>query len=418
MGSDESQSSTQHGGGDLAPSTLAITAGRPKRQPDAPLNEAVTFASTFHAGGPVAYGRDGNPTWTALEDVLGELEGGRALAFASGMAASMAVLDEVPIGGVAVAPAHAYYGTRNLLTTAPDGRWTVRFVDIADTAATLRACDGADLLFVESPTNPLLEVADLPALCAGAHDCDVLVAVDNTFATPLGQRPLEHGADMVVHSVTKFLAGHSDVILGATVTNERKGELHDRLRLRRSSHGAIPGPMEAFLALRGLRTLALRYESAEANARELAQRLFDHRAVERVRYSGLASDPWHQRADTQMTGPGFMIAFEVHGGPAAAEAVARSARLIVHATSLGGIESTMERRARWPGEESTPSALVRLSVGCEDVEDLWRDLEYALHIGSYAATPGPAPIAFPGIVVPRPVPGEPRRCPMGDRRRS
>lgn len=395
---------------------MAIIAGRPKRRPDAPLNEAVTFASTFHAGGPVAYGRDGNPTWSALEDALGALEGGRALAFASGMAATMAVLDEVPIGGVVVAPVHSYYGTRNLLDAAPDGRWTVRFVDIADTTATLDACDDADLLFVESPTNPLLEVADLPALCAGAHKRTVLVAVDNTFATPLGQRPLGHGADVVVHSVTKFLAGHSDVILGATITGARTSELHERLRRRRSSHGAIPGPMEAFLALRGLRTLALRYERAEANARELAQRLVDHPAVERVRYPGLPADAWHDRADAHMTGPGFMISFEVLGGAPAAEAVARSGRLIVHATSLGGIETTIERRARWPGEEATPPALLRLSVGCENVEDLWRDLEHALRIGTYAASPGPIPIALQGIVVPRPLPGEPRRCPVGDRR--
>jgi cystathionine gamma-synthase len=353
-----------------------------------------------------------------LEDALGALEGGRALAFASGMAATMAVLDEVPIGGVVVAPVHSYYGTRNVLGNAPDGRWTVRFVDIADTDATLDACDGADLLFVESPTNPLLEVADLTLLSAGAHDRSVLVAVDNTFATPLGQRPLEHGADVVVHSVTKFLAGHSDVILGATITNLRKSDLHERLGRRRSSNGAIPGPMEAFLALRGLRTLALRYERAEANARELAKRLLDHAGIERVRYPGLPTDEWHERADAQMSGPGFMVSFEVLGGAPAAEAVARSARLIVHATSLGGIETTIERRGRWPGEETTPPALLRLSVGCEDVEDLWRDLDHALRIGAHAAVPGPTPVAFPGIVVPRPAPGELRRCPMQNPRRG
>ena len=171
------------------------------------------------------------------------------LAFASGMAATAAVLDEVPIGGVVVAPRHAYYGTRNLLAAAPDGRWSIRLVDIADTDATLRACEGADLLFVESPTNPMLEVADLTRLCAGAHERGVLVAVDNTFATPLGQRPLDHGADVVLHSVTKFLAGHADVILGATVTPAHRPDLHQRLRRRRSSNGAIPGPMEVYLAL-------------------------------------------------------------------------------------------------------------------------------------------------------------------------
>jgi cystathionine gamma-synthase len=377
-----------------------------------PLNEPVTFASSFHAGGPVAYGRDGNPTWTAFEDALGALEGGRALTFASGMAATMALFDEVRIGGVIVAPTHAYYGTRNLLAGAPDGRWSIRLVDIADTDATLRACEGADLLFVESPTNPMLEVADLAALCAGAHERGALVAVDNTFATPLGQLPLIHGADVVVHSVTKFLAGHADVVLGATVTAASRPELHERIRRRRSSHGAIPGPMEVFLALRGLRTLALRYDRAEANAGELARRLHEHPAVQRVRYPGLPTDEWHDRSKAQMTGPGFMVAVEVRGGAAAAEAVARSTRLIVHATSLGGIETTMERRARWPGEETTPVSLLRLSVGCEGVEDLWRDLDHALAIGAYAAVPGATPVALPGIERPRPKSGEEPRCPM------
>jgi len=397
---------------------LAITAGRPRRRPDGPLNEPVTFASTFHAGGPVAYGRDGNPTWSAFEQALGELEGGRALAFASGMAATMTLLDEIPLGGVIVAPRHAYYGTRNLLAAAPDGRWSVRLVDIADTEATLRACDGADLLFVESPTNPMLEVADIEALCVGAHERGVLAAVDNTFATPLGQRPLAHGADVVIHSVTKFLAGHADVILGATVTHKRRSDLHDRLRRRRSSHGAIPGPMEVFLALRGLRTLALRYERAEQSARELARRLHEHEGVERVRYPGLPTDEWHDRATAQMTGPGFMVAVEVFGGAAAAEAVARSTRLIVHATSLGGIETTMERRARWPGEETTPASLLRLSVGCEDVEDLWRDLDHALTIGSYASVAGAVPVALAGLELPRPKPGEEPQCPMRSPRPS
>jgi cystathionine gamma-synthase len=156
----------------------------------------------------------------------------------------------------------------------------------------------------------------------------------------------------------------------------------------------------------------LRYERAEANARELARRLHEHDAVERVRYPGLPTDEWHDRAELQMDGPGFMVAVEVFGGAAAAEAVARSARLIVHATSLGGIETTIERRARWPGEETTPASLLRLSVGCEDVDDLWRDLEHALTIGAYAAVPGATPVALAGLEAPRPAPGEEPHCPM------
>jgi cystathionine gamma-synthase len=368
--------------------TAAIAAGRPERAPDGPLNPPTVFASTFHAGGPVAYGRDGNPTWTALEDVLGELEGGAALAFASGMAAVAALVDLVPVGGIVVVPRDGYYGTRALLAGSVPGRFAVREVDIADTDATLTACAGAHLLFVESPTNPLNDVADIRALVAGAHDGGVRVAVDNTYLTPMAQRPLELGADVVVHSVTKLLAGHSDVVLGAAVT-PIDSPLLAQLKRRRSHAGAIPGPMEAYLALRGIRTLPLRFERAQANARDLAERLSGHPAVSRVRYPGLPSDPWHDRAAAQADGPGTMIAFEVHGGAGAAEALAGALRLVVHATSLGGIESSIERRAKWPGERSPPS-LLRFSVGCEGVEDLWTDLDHALRVAARVAT-APAP---------------------------
>jgi cystathionine gamma-synthase len=397
------------GAGDrLRPDTVAVVAGRPARRPDAPLSEPVAFASTYHAGGPVAYGRDGNPSWDALEATLGALEGGSALGFASGMAALTSVLEEIPVGGVVVAPTNAYYGSRRLLADASPGRWIVRLVDIADTGSVVAACDGADLLLVETPTNPLLEVADLPALCTHAHETGVLVAVDNTFATPLGQRPLDHGADIVIHSVTKFLAGHSDVVLGATVTHREQGELHERVRRRRSRLGAIAGPMEAFLALRGIRTLALRYERAEQNAAALAARLRAHPMVARVRYPGLGPDP----LAPHMLGPGFIVSFEVHGGAPAAEAVARAGRLVVHATSLGGIETTVERRARWRGDAQLPPSLLRLSVGCENVEDLWADLERSLGVGASAARPGAVGVSLPGMTSPRPTPGERRRCPM------
>ena len=214
------------------------------------------FASAYHAGGPVAYARDGNPTWTALEDVLGDLEGGTAIAFASGMAATAAVFDQVPIGGAIVVPRDGYYGTRAFLDAAVAGRWEMRPVDIADTDATLDACDGAQLLWIESPTNPLLDVADIPTLASAAQARGLVVAVDNTLMTPLGQRPLELGADLVVHSATKLLAGHSDVLLGAVVAGEGTGRC-DSLRQRRSLAGAVPGTMETYLALRGVRTLPL-----------------------------------------------------------------------------------------------------------------------------------------------------------------
>ncbi|MFM8304666.1 MAG: trans-sulfuration enzyme family protein [Actinomycetota bacterium] len=374
-------------GGGLRPATLAITAGRPVATPDAPLNEPVTFASAYHAGGPVAYARDGNPSWSALEEAIGGLEGGSALVFASGMAAIAAVLDTLAIGARVVAPADGYSGTRVLLRDAgPPGRWETVFVDVTDTAAVLDAATGAALVWLESPTNPLNGIVDLPAVVQGAHDRGALVAIDNTYATPLLQRPLDHGADVVVHSVTKLMAGHSDVVLGVTVT--RDDACCAALRRHRSSYGAIPGPMETYLALRGLRSLAVRVERAQANAGVLAERLAAHPAVTRVRYPGLADDPGAARAAAQMVGPGTMVAFEVQGGAAAAEAAARATRVIVHATSLGGIETTMERRARWAEEAGIPASLLRMSVGCEDVEDLWADLERALRVGMAAASPG------------------------------
>ena len=360
--------------------TLAIVAGRPPKVPDGPLNQPVVLASTYHAHGPVAYGRDDNPTWAQLEEVIGLLEGGTAISFASGMAAVAAVFDLVRVGGAIVLPQDGYHGTRAFADAAVAGRWEVRRVDISDTEAVLAACAGAELLWVESPTNPNMDVADIPALCEGAHAEGLRVAVDNTFMTPFGQRPLDLGADLVVHSVTKLLAGHSDVVMGAAVAAPGTA-LCDDLRRRRSIAGAIPGPMECYLALRGIRTLPLRFRQAQSNAGDLAARLAAHPQVARVRYPGLVADPGHERARAQMQGFGTMVAFEVHGGASAAEAAANSTRLIVHATSLGGIETSMERRAKWPGEQAAP-ALLRLSVGCEDVEDLWADLERCLGVAA------------------------------------
>jgi cystathionine gamma-synthase len=252
----------------------------------------------------------------------------------------------------------------------------VRLVDVADTDATLAATGGASLLWAESPTNPLLAIADIMALAEGAHALGVPLAVDNTFATPLLQRPLDLGADLVVHSVTKFLSGHADVLLGAAVTRD-EARLAG-LRERRHLAGAIPGPMEAYLALRGIRSLPVRMDRAQANAGELALRLSNHPAVARVRYPGLPSDPGHARAAKQMRGFGAMLSVELAGGHAAADGLCGRVRLLTSATSLGGIETTLERRHRWPGEEDVPPSLVRISVGCEHVEDLWADLDRAL----------------------------------------
>lgn len=379
-------------------STRAVTAGRPSPQVGEPVNEPVTFTSTYHAGADLSYARVGNPTWDAFEEAVGALEGGDALAFPSGMAAIAAVLSVVPHGGVIVAPQHAYNGTTSLLDDLhASGAAQVRRVDIADTdevRAALTHEPVAKLLVAESPTNPMLEVADVLSVTAAAHEVGALVMVDNTFATPLLQRPLESSADVVVHSATKYLSGHSDVLLGVTVTpGGAEGQrLREHLHTHRTSRGAIPGPMEVWLALRGLRTLAVRVERSGANAAELVPRLQAHPAVQRVRYPG-----W-----------GSIIALEVgasgpvgsegagNAGPAtpsdtgvhpdglsprahAAERVCGATRLWVHSTSLGGVESQIERRRRHTAEVATvPDNLIRLSVGIESADDLWADLKAAL----------------------------------------
>jgi cystathionine gamma-synthase len=346
-----------------SPQTVAVKAGRPASRPDAPFNEPLTMASTYVAGGEREYGRYANPTWEAFETAIGELEGGRALSFASGMAAVSTVLDLVAVGATVVAARHSYNGTLTQLASL-EQRGIVKavFVDIDDTDQVVKALDeDTALLWIESPTNPALEVGDLPALIKAAHVAGAMVVVDNTFATPLVQRPLSMGADVVIHSGTKYISGHSDALIGLIVTNN--DDVFRAIDEKRRIQGALPGTLEAWLALRGLRTLSLRVERATSNAEELARRLEVHPAVERVRYPGF----------------GGILAVEVRGGADAADIVTHGTRLWVHATSLGGVESTMERRRRWQGEPVTiPESLIRLSVGIEDVDDLWRDLAQAL----------------------------------------
>jgi cystathionine gamma-synthase len=344
------------------PATIAVTSGRPAHQPDNPLNEPLTMASTYVAGGDVEYGRYGNPTWAAFETALGDLEGGRCLAFASGLAAVSTILDLVGQGAKVVAPRHAYLGSiGQIADLEARGRITAELVDVTDTDAVVKACADAALVWLESPTNPALEVAEIPPIVAAAHEAGAYVVVDNTFATPLLQQPLSLGADLVVHSATKFIAGHSDVLLGAVVTKDT--QLHDVLKKRRDMIGATPGTFETWLALRGLRTLHVRLERAQANAQELVRRLGDHPAVSEVRYPGF----------------GAIVSVVLAEGAMAADLLTRKTTLWVHATSLGGVESTFERRRRWKTEPATiPDGLVRMSVGIEDVDDLWDDLAAAL----------------------------------------
>ena len=344
------------------PETQAITAGRPDIGADAALNPPIVLTSTFHAGGPIGYGRYGNDTWNALEDAISALEGGQTLAFSSGMAAVSAVFSILPIGAPVVASNQGYSGVMTLLKTFHEsGRLEVRFVDIVDTSSVIDAMKGAALVWIESPTNPCLDVAELELLIAAAKKLGIGVAVDNTFATPLVQNPLVMGADIVMHSVTKFLSGHSDVLMGPLSTNDQA--LYKRLHDARSFNGSIPGPFESWLALRGLRTFPLRFNKSQENAKELVSRLSAHPKISRVRYPGF----------------GAIISFEVAGTAEETQTVCESSTLISHATSLGGIESLWERRRRWPIESvSVPEQLIRLSVGCEHVDDIWNDINAAL----------------------------------------
>jgi cystathionine gamma-synthase len=354
---------------------------RGSQQPGYPLNVPIIPVSNFRAarGGDLPeYARDdGTPAWEALEELLGALEGGPAVCFSSGMAAIAAVLELLPVGARVLAPRDSSPGLRALLEdgAAAGGRWAVRTLDMAEDEELAAAVRDADLVWLETPSNPLLDVVDIAEVAAAAAVAGALVAVDNTVATPLLQNPLALGADFAVHSAMEFIGGHSDLLLGAVAC--RRPEDRARLVRRREVAGASPGALECFLALRGARTLAVRLRQAQSSAGELARRLAAHPAVGRVRYPGLPDDPQHARAARQMRGFGAVLSFEV-GDADLADAVCAHLRVIASATSVGGVESTLERRAELPGQDHVSTGLLRLSVGCEHVEDLWADLAAAL----------------------------------------
>ncbi|HEU4667655.1 MAG TPA: PLP-dependent transferase [Arthrobacter sp.] len=385
----------------LSAETVVVAAGRPPRERDQPVNQPIVLSSTYFGTGPLGdgdrgYGRYSNPTWDPFEETLGQLEGSElpGLLYASGLAAVSSALSLIPAGGVLVMPTHSYSGSLVMAAElAQKGFIELRTVDIADTGAVREAlapsspgggpqARPAAMLWLESPTNPMLGIADVAALADAAHAVGAIVVTDNTFSTPLVQQPLLLGSDVVLHSVTKYLAGHSDVVLGALVTSNpdiRSALLHHRI-----IHGAIAGPFEAWLALRGLRTLALRIERSQASAMVLAERLGDHPAVESIRFPGLSADPGHERAKAQMKGFGSIICIQVGptsgmSGADAADKLVGAVQLWLPATSLGGVESLIERRRRHTAEpDSVPENLVRLSVGIENVEDLWADVKQAL----------------------------------------
>lgn len=362
---------------DYDPATRVVCLGRPEAGGD-PLNVPLVPASNFLLGSQISYSReDGTPTWHALEQLVGDLEGGESVAFSSGMAAAAAVYDQLPVGAEIALPDDCYQGVTSLVDKAvAQGRWRLRKVPVTDTGGWLAALLECDLVWLESPSNPLLEIADLRAICSAPRKTGALLVIDNTVATPLNQQPLLLGADISMQSGTKFIGGHSDLLMG--VLSASDPQLAAKLRLSRKINGATPGALEAFLAIRGMRTLAIRLEKAQANALVLAGFLDQHPAIQNVRFPGLPNHPGHQLAKSQMRGFSALITFETRGGAGAADKLCNATRIIRHATSLGSVESTMERRSAVPGQQHLPPGLVRLSVGIEAVEDLKSDLERAL----------------------------------------
>lgn len=369
-------------GNPLSTESWLVSAGRP-HQPGEPLNVPLTPASNFLLGDARVYSRtDATPGWEALETILGGLEDAHALTFSSGMAAIAAIFDQLPANALIALPDDCYQGVTQLAEAGQSRhRWTIQRLPLGDTAQWQQIAATADLLWLESPSNPLLHVADLDRICAAPRKPGAILAVDNTFATPLNQRPLDLGASLSVQSATKFIGGHSDLLLG--VVTARDPKLLAAIRASRDLTGAIPGTLEAFLATRGLRTLALRLERAQSNAMALAERLAAHPNVTRTRYPGLPTHPTHEAARRQLKNFGTIISFDVapndtENAAATADAVTANLRLIQPATSLGSVESTIERRARIPGQHHLPPSMLRLSVGIESLQDLWADLDQAL----------------------------------------
>ena len=363
--------------------TRVVHAGLPAPERGAAIRPSPVFTSTYHlsgdpAGAAYAYGRYANPTWSHFEEAVGELEGGEVVAFASGMAAVSAVLGAVlRPGDVLVMPSDGYY-TARLLT---DGYFTEIGVTVryAPTAGEVQAdhLEGARLLWIETPSNPGLDVCDVRKLVLAARTHGTQVAVDNTSATPLGQRPLLLGADFSVASDTKALSGHSDLLLGHVAVSD--SEQAKRVRLWRTQIGAIPGPMEVWLAHRSLSTLDVRLERMCSNALAIATFLSTRPEVRAVRYPGLASDPSYEVAARQMTRFGPIVSFEL-ADQAAADRFLTASRLITETTSFGGVHTTAERRARWGGD-MVPAGFIRLSAGLEHPSDLLEDLAAALETG-------------------------------------
>ncbi|HWU47438.1 MAG TPA: cystathionine gamma-synthase [Humibacter sp.] len=369
-----------HAGQEFDPTTGAIIP---------PIYQTSTFVQDGIGGlrGGYEYGRSGNPTRTSLQTLLASLEGApHAFSFASGLAAEDALLRVALQPGDHVVLGNDVYGGTHRLIDRVHGRWGIRHaaVDLADHDAvrSALAVEGARMLWVESPSNPLMKISDLAALAELGHAAGVLVVIDNTFASPALQQPIRFGADVVVHSTTKYLGGHSDVIGGALIVAD--DELAEKVGFQQFAAGAISAPLDAWLTVRGIKTLGIRMQRHSENAQAIAEALTEHPAIETVFYPGLPQHPGHELAARQMSAFGGMLSVALAGGAAAARRFAESTHVFQLAESLGGIESLIG----YPSEMThasvretplaVPENVVRLSVGIEDVDDLLADIDQAL----------------------------------------
>ena len=368
--------------------TIAVHAGHEPDPQTGAVTPSISLSTTFERSPDLSfpaghlYTRESNPNRSALETCLARLEGGGAAAcYASGSSATAAILQALEPDAHMIVPADAYYGTIKLARDV-FGAWRLRYsaVDMSDLRNIERAITKQTrVIWAESPSNPLVRIMDIAAIAKLAREAGAWSVVDNTWATPVLQRPLDLGVDVVMHSVTKYLGGHSDVLGGALIAQTEDHPLFARARIIQKSAGAVPSPFECWLTMRGIRTLPWRVRAATQNAIRVASFLAGHRKIEVVHYPGLKSHSGHALARRQMRGPGGMLSFQVRGGRAAAIAMSNRLRLVTRATSLGGTESLVEHRHSIEGPDTkAPENLLRMSVGLEHADDIIADLDQAL----------------------------------------
>lgn len=367
--------------------TIAIHAGNQITPGTHAVIQPITLSTTFernedgtYDGGHI-YTRLSNPNRTSLENVLAQMENGAdAAAFSSGNSAGLAVFQSLEPGSHIIAPDDMYHGLRNQLKLIFQNTLEFDFVDLTDMSIIKQHIkSNTKLIWMETPSNPLLKIIDIAAIVAVASENQLKVVCDSTFATPICQQPLSWGVNMVMHSTTKYLGGHSDVLGGALIT-AKKDEWWLKIRQIQELGGAVPSPFDCYMTVRGIKTLPYRMKGHLNNAQQLAVFLENHPQIERVFYPGLTSHPQHEIAKKQMTGFGGMLSFYVKGGAPEAKIIVNAVKIFTQATSLGGIESLIEHRAAIEGPDTkTPQNLIRVSVGLENVEDLMDDLSRAIH---------------------------------------